>query len=329
MLSGDDDEGRNRILSDDSARWNRYARFDISGITGRKGDVFQIPFGFGMSGIMAMGSQVALAASSQENSLAHGLGNMVEITLDSFLPLPISRMSPIDNPMQFIFTSFMPTIARPPLEYTLNLNTFGQPIYRGSIYGSSRFGDAYSGGDSVAQLYKNASITMAELTDGGVDVSPNTLSFWANAYVDGGARLVSNLTGLAYTIMGEKDFEVKYDTQLMNSFFSRVSDIDARAYARTKKEVEKIRARINLFKGVNQPEFISYMKDNPYALATITSFDKANAQLTKLNAAAKTVRRAPGLSPKERREKLDIIKQYQLMLKKGISAQIDFIQLYE
>ena len=328
MLSGDDDEGRNRILTDDSARWNRYARFDISGITGRKGDVFQIPFGFGMSGIMAIGSQVALAASSQENSLAHGVGNMVEITLDSFLPLPISRMSPIDNPMQFLFTSFMPTIARPPLEYTLNLNTFGQPIYRGSIYGSSRFGDAYAGGDSVGQLYKNASINMAELTNGAVDVSPNTIAFWTNAYVDGAARLVSNLTGLGYTIMGEKDFEVKYDTQLFNSFFSRVSDIDARAYARTKKEVDKTRARINLFKDVNAKEYLDYMKANPYALATVTSFDKMNAQLNKLNAQANIVRRTPGLSPKERRERLDIIKQYQLMLKKGISAQIEFMQSY-
>ena len=328
MLSGDDDEGRNRILTDDSARWNRYARFDISQITGRKGDVFQIPFGFGMSGIMAIGSQVALAASSKENSLAHGLGNMVEITLDSFLPLPISRMSPIDNPMQFVFTSFMPTIVRPGLEYTLNLNTFGQPIYRGSIYGSSRFGDAYAGGDSVAQLYKNISINIAELTDGAVDVSPNTVGFWLNAYLDGGARLASNLTGLGYTLMGEKDFEVKYDTQLFNSFFSRVSDIDARAYARTKKEVDKIRARLNLFKGVNQPEFINYVKNNPTAIATVTSFDKMNAQLNKLNAAANTIRRTPGLSPKERREKLDMVKQYQLMLKKGISAQIDFIQLY-
>jgi hypothetical protein len=237
-------------------------------------------------------------------------------------------MSPIDNPMQFIFTSFMPTIARPPLEYTLNLNTFGQPIYRGSIYGSSRFGDAYAGGDSVAQLYKNASINMAELTNGAVDVSPNTIGFWLNAYLDGAARLASNLTGLGYTVMGEKDFEVKYDTQLFNSFFSRVSDIDARAYARTKKEVDKMRARINLFKDVNSQEYLEYMKKNPYAIAQVTSFDKANAQLNKLNALANTIRRTPGLSPKERRAQLDIIKQYQLMFKKGISAQIDFMQQY-
>ena len=53
-----------------------------------------------------------------------------------------------------------------------------------------------------------------------------------------------------------------------------------------------------------------------------------NAQLNKLNAQANIVRRTPGLSPKERRERLDIIKQYQLMLKKGISAQIEFMQSY-
>ena len=51
------------------------------------------------------------------------------------------------------------------------------------------------------------------------------------------ARLVSNLTGLGIYFNGRKKIlKVKYDTQLFNSFFSRVSDIDARAYARTKKE---------------------------------------------------------------------------------------------
>ena len=326
MLSGDDDEGRNRILTDDSARWNRYARFDISAITGIKGDVFQIPFGFGMGGITALGSQLALIGMGKENSPLKSLGNISEILLDSFLPLPISRMSIIDNPGQFAFTTVTPTMIRPMLEYTFNMNTFGQQIYRGGT--QSRFGDAYAGGDSLPQLYKDVAIGMAEFSNGAIDASPNTLYFWANAYADGAMRFISNLQGLGYTALGKKEFSVKYDTQLFNSFFSRVSDIDARKYADTKKDVEKIRGRLNLFKDTNAQEYIEYNKNNPASYAIVKTFDSLNAKLNKLNAQANLLRKMPGLSSKERTKQLRMVKVYQLMLKKGISEQIKIMESY-
>jgi len=326
MLSGDDDEGRNRILTDDSARWNRYARFDISAITGIKGDIFQIPFGFGMGGITALGSQLALIGMGKDNSPLKSLGNISEILLDSFLPLPISRMSIIDNPGQFAFTTVTPTMIRPMLEYTFNMNTFGQQIYRGGT--QSRFGDAYAGGDSLPQLYKDIAIGMAEFSNGLIDASPNTLYFWSNAYADGAMRFISNLQGLGYTVAGQKEFSVKYDTQLFNSFFSRVSDIDARKYAETKKDVEKVRGRLNLFKDTNTQEYIDYNKNNPASYAIVKTFDSLNAKLNKLNAQANLLRKMPGLSPQERTQQLRMIKVYQLMLKKGISEQIKIMESY-
>jgi hypothetical protein len=206
------------------------------------------------------------------------------------------------------------------------MNTFGQQIYRGGA--GSRFGDAYAGGDSVPQLYKDSSIAIAELTNGAWDPSPNTLSFWANAYLDGAMRFVSNLQGLGYTALGKKEFSVKYDTQLFNSFFSRVSDIDARNYAGTKKDVESIRSRLNLFKDTNAQEYIKYNKNNPASYAIVKTFDSLNAKLNKLNAQANLLRKMPGLSPKERTEQLRMVKVYQLMLKKGISEQIKIMESY-
>ena len=126
----------------------------------------------------------------------------------------------------------------------------------------------------------------------------------------------------------EEEFSVKYDTQLFNSFFSRVSDIDARKYAETKKDVEKVRGRLNLFKDTNTQEYIEYNKNNPASYAIVKTFDSLNAKLNKLNAQANLLRKMPGLSPKERTEQLRMVKVYQLMLKKGISEQIKIMESY-
>ena len=80
---------------------------------------------------------------------------------------------------------------RPMLEYTFNMNTFGQQIYRGGT--QSRFGDAYAGGDSLPQLYKDIAIGMAEFSNGLIDASPNTLYFWSNAYADGAMRFIREI----------------------------------------------------------------------------------------------------------------------------------------
>ena len=93
----------NKTLNDDLSRWTRFARFDISGITGNKNDVLQLPWGFGLGGFPAIGAQLGGLLSSNENSYQSILGNTIEITLDSFAPFPISRMDPTEAGVTWLF----------------------------------------------------------------------------------------------------------------------------------------------------------------------------------------------------------------------------------
>ena len=115
MMAGDDDEGRNRVLTDDMARWTRYARFAIPGTD----MFFQIPWGFGLGFFASAGAQIASVLSGR-NSIADAIGNTIPTFLDSFMPLPVSRISPVENFPAFVIDSALPSAARPFVEYMMN-----------------------------------------------------------------------------------------------------------------------------------------------------------------------------------------------------------------
>jgi hypothetical protein len=320
LAPGDDDEGENKILNDDLARWTRYARFDLSGLTGNKKDVIQIPWGFGLGGIPAIGAQMAGLISSNENTPASIFGNVIGITLDSFLPLPISRIDPTKHPMIFIMDSVVPTAARPMFEFMINKNAFGQGIY--NELATKRFGSAYQAGDNVPQMYKDASIALAELTDGAVDWSPNIMHFFGNNYIDGITKIGQNLYGMQLALRGQKEFTPKGDLLLLDSFFSKYSDLDQRAYSRTVTDIENLEAKINLFKDTNPYEYNDILAKNPFAPTVIDYYNGMKSTLNDLNKQANIIRKQPGLNAKERSLRLEGIKDLQLVYKRNITAQI-------
>jgi hypothetical protein len=326
LAPGDDDEGENKILNDDLARWTRYARFDLSGLTGNKKDVIQIPWGFGLGGIPAIGAQMAGLISSNENTPASIFGNVIGITLDSFLPLPISRIDPTKHPMIFIMDSVVPTAARPMFEFMINKNAFGQGIY--NELATKRFGSAYQAGDNVPQMYKDASIALAELTDGAVDWSPNIMHFFGNNYIDGVTKIGQNLYGMQLALRGQKEFTPKGDLLLLDSFFSKYSDLDQRAYSRTVTDIENLEAKINLFKDTNPYEYNNILAKNPFAPTVIDYYNGMKSTLNDLNKQANIIRKQPGLNAKERSLRLEGIKDLQLVYKRNITAQIQMALEY-
>ena len=326
LAPGDDDEGENKILNDDLARWTRYARFDLSALTGNKKDVIQIPWGFGLGGIPAIGAQMAGLISSNENTPASIFGNVIGITLDSFLPLPISRMDPTEHPMTFIMDSVFPTAARPMFEFMINKNAFGQGIY--NELATKRFGSAYQAGDNVPQMYKDASIALAELTDGAVDWSPNIMHFFGNNYIDGVTKISQNLYGMQLALRGQKEFTPKGDLLLLDSFFSKYSDLDQRAYSRTVTDIENLESKINLFKDTNPYEYNDILAKNPFAPTVIDYYNGMKSTLNDLNKQANIIRKQPGLNAKERSLRLEGIKDLQLVYKRNITAQIQMALEY-
>jgi hypothetical protein len=208
MMAPDDEWERNSTKNDNMQQWTKYARFHIpNGVSEAMGMgkdvVFQIPWGFGLGAFASMGAQIAGMAHGN-TSLKDGIGNIVLGGLaDSFLPIPVSRIPITEKPHLFVLDSLLPSVMRPYFEYTWNVNGIGQTINSAS---QRKFGDAFTGGDRIPEVWKDFSAWLYNSTGGGVNLSPNTAYFFANSYADGFTRLGE----LAYSWIdigaGEKSF---------------------------------------------------------------------------------------------------------------------------
>jgi hypothetical protein len=311
-LADDDDEGRNKIINDDLSRWTRFARFDIG-----EDKVVQIPWGFGLGGFMAAGAQIAGAMSSKTNDLKDVFSNVVNIGLDSFIPLPVSRINMVDNPSAFVLDSVTPSLARPFFEYAMNMNAFGQEIYNNR---QSRFGSAYTGGDNIPDMYKDAARFMVD--NWGVNASPNSLYFFANNYMDGLTRIMQNGYGLGLTLAGQKDFDAKRDLFVLESFISNKSNVDQREFGKIQEEVKKKEAMLNMFK-TNPEKYAEYISKHPLDPMIVKMYNQqVNSRLKNLQEQANKFRMMPGLSPKDRKEILTPNKDYQNMVKRQITSTL-------
>lgn len=296
MMAGEDDEGRNKVVTDDMARWTRNARFHIPGTD----IIIQIPWGFGLGAFAAAGAQIA-SIGAGKTSLADAFSNVATIGLDSFLPLPISRISPIDNFPAFAMDSVTPSAFRPFFEYVMNLDGLGREIYNNR---QSRFGDAYTGGDNIPEMYKKAARELFDATNGAVDWSPNTMYFFASNYFDGMAKMASSATNMGLTVAGQKEFDLKNDVAFISSFIGSKSNIDAREFSSVEKKVQELEKRINALK--DRPEQLDkFMDANPDAYAAVQFYNsQVNGSLRQIRAAANQVRASKELSIKERKEQL-------------------------
>ena len=322
MLSGDDDEDKNKAFTDDMSRWTRYVRFHY----GTEDKVIQIPWGFGLGSLPAMGAQMAAMTNNPTFSTLDAVGNIANIALDSFAPLPVSRMSPVDNPQAWLIDSVMPSLLRPFVEHTMNVNGLGQHIYNSQ----SRMGDAFTGGDNVPDLYKDAAAYLATISEGDIDWSPNTLYFFANSYLDGASRIAHNGYGVGLTLAGQKEFDIKHDIPLIDSFISNRSTLATREFVDTKADVLNIERKVNMFKS-NPELYIDYITNNPGDEAIVDLFNKETASSLKdLQSMAKGIRIDRDLSPKEKSEMLRENKQLQDMVKANITSNVEMLkQFYE
>ena len=299
MMAGDDEEGRNRVAIDDMARWTRYARFFIPGLE----KPIQIPWGFGPGAFASAGSQIASIGSGRV-SIGEALSNIVTVGLDSFLPLPFSRISPVENFPAWAMDSVTPSAFRPFFEYVMNMDGLGREIYNNR---QTRYGDAYTGGDSIPEAYKMAARALFDATDGAIDWSPNTMYFFASNYFDGMAKMATAATNLSYTVTGDKDFDPKNDLPFIGSFIGTKSNVDAREFSKVEDQIKAIDKRINSLK--DKPEALErYLEANPNAYGAVEFYNaQVNGQLREVRAVANQVRANGELTPRERKLQLEEI----------------------
>jgi hypothetical protein len=324
MISAPDDEWkRNNTKTDNMEQWTRFARFHIPNEISQqlglgKDVVFQIPWGFGLGAFAATGAQIAGMALGNV-SIKEGLGNIAgTILLDSFLPLPISKIPITESPRNWLIDSIMPSVIRPLVEFSMNMNGIGQAINSAS---QRRMGDAFTGSDRIPEIYKDAAKWWFKKTDGegfaGIpgDISPNTIYFLANSYLDGLSKIGEITYNWANLDKGAKEFNPKNDIPLFGSFFGAKTNVDSRQYGKVEQKIKEIDQRLYTMKKDDPMQYAMYVAKNPLYPSVVDVYQSKQGELNKLRQKATEIRNLKGLSPKERDQMLKIITLEQNMLK--------------
>ena len=315
LMAPDDDWERNSVKTDNMEQWTRNARFHIPDSVGLGRDVIiQLPWGFGLGAFPSIGAQIGAMFSGQA-TIKQGMGNIVgSILTDSFLPIPISKIPMTEHPLSWAFDSIMPSVVRPISEYLMNMNGIGQAINSATM---RRFGDAFTGGDRIPEVYKDFSKWLYETTEGKYDMPPNTAYFLTNSYIDG----IAKLGELAYSWVdlskGEKTFNPKTDLPLFGSFFGSKPNVDAREFSKVQDKLKDLETRAKTLSKVNREVYADFRANNPGAESAIQVYNLQKARLDKLRQRANELR-AMDISQAEREEMLKLNITQQNMLKHSI-----------
>jgi hypothetical protein len=294
--SSDEDElGRNRVATDDMARWTKFARFHIPGLN----NPVQLPWGFGLGGFAAVGAQIgAMLDSKNPTSTAEYLDNIRSVVMDSFLPLPMSRIPVTEKPLQFALDSVLPSLGRPLFEYAMNIDALGHQIYNNR---QTRYGDAYTGGDNIPESYKFATRWLAKTTNGAINWSPNTLYFFFNNYADGASNLINSPISVGMWLSGKKDFNSHTDTMFLDSFFGTRSNFDARQWSKIEEDLKDRGEKVKMFKESDPVQYAKYLASHPLDEMLSKMYDDdVNGRLKDLRAEANKWRTMQGLDTKTR-----------------------------
>lgn len=294
-LSDDDEMGRNKALYDDPAQWTRYARFHIPGFE----NPIRIPWGFGLGAFASAGAQFAMVAQGNA-TLADALKNTFHVALDSFLPLPFSKVDPTEKPAVWLIDSLTPAPLRPMVEHTLNVDGLGRRIYNDT---QSKYSNVFVAGFNIPEIYKDVSRLMYEVTDGAVEITPNSLYFFATNYADGIVRPLTTASNLAMVAYGSKDFSSKTDLPILGGFVGAPSNVDAREFADAEKKVLSLRTKLNTLEEKYPEKYAKYIENNPMDEAIVEAYNNTvNGDLKKYRSEVKEMMQMEGLTPKERNE---------------------------
>jgi hypothetical protein len=335
LAAPDDEWRRNNTKTDNMEQWTRFARFhipnDVSQSLGLGKDVvFQIPWGFGLGAFAAAGAQIA-GMTIGNASIKEGLGNIAGTILpDSFLPLPMSKIPVTDAPIHWLVDSIAPTVLRPFVEFISNKNGIGQAINSAS---QRRMGDAFTGSDRIPEVYKDAAKWWFRKTGGegfaGVpgDISPNTIYFFANSYLDGVAKIGELTYNWANLDKGAKEFNPKNDIPLFGSFFGAKTNVDSREYGKVEEKIKEIDKRLVTMEKDDPTVYAKYITKNPLHPSIVEVYQSKQGELNALRQQATEIRNMRGLAPKQRDQILKIITLEQNMLKHQMVMQFKALGL--
>lgn len=313
--AGDDELKRNTVATDNMDLWTRNLRLPASVLGIKDEDAFlQIPWGFGIGAFPALGAQFASAAAGNQKP-ENLTFNVLSILMDSYMPVPLSRISPLDNPVAFAMDSVTPSVLRPGVQFWGNLDGLGREVYQNNV---TKYGAAFMGGANIPEAYRTAANMLTEVTNGDVNVQPNVLYFWANSYLDGPLRIAQNVYGMNQVLEGRKELEWKKDFAPVASFLGQKSRIDSREFADVEKKVKEMRSTMNMFLANNNEKALRrYIERHPNAPFIVDYYNKEiNRDLRNLSEAVNQTKADRSLTPAERTQRLKDLYLLQDMTKR-------------
>jgi hypothetical protein len=315
MMAGEDEEERNKVLTDDPVRWVRNARFNTGIEIGGRDLVIQLPWGFGNGALASAGAQIAFTAFGGQSFMSM-TNNIMDAAFESFLPLPVSKINKFEHPTAWAIDSITPSALRPLYEFTMNMDGLGREIYNNR---QSRYADAYTGGDNIPQMFKDAAGYLFETT--GIDVSPNSMYFFANSYLDGASRVAATTWGLGNVMIGRKDFDPRTDTFLLDMYLKAPSNYDARMFSEAEKRIREMEKGYKAVEGT--AAMGQYMQDNPMDKAVVDFYNSyVNGALRDLRAQGNQIRRDKTMTPAQKKQQLQLITKQQNQVKSAFTTAL-------
>lgn len=327
LLTADKDEqGRNVVATDDPSMWTRNARIPAK-FAGEGNDFMNAPWGFGPGAFAALGAQLAILGNGNQTTKEF-IENLFPITLDSFIPVPAPRFSPIENPLQFAINTISPTPVKPFIEFMINTDSLGRKIY-------SERGDAYSAGLHVPEYAREVSKWLADETAGfetPLIINPESVAYFVNNYADAVGKLVSNIYGTVGLTSDEKEFNVKTDVPFVGSFIGKRSSVDARKFYDLQTELEDRKKLLKSYEG--RPAYDAYVQAHPEAFWMVELYDKTiNGTLKDLQSEKKQIEGGRGMysdwSEKEKQAALKQIRSNSEFIMSDFVSSIEALKMNE
>lgn len=322
LMGSDDDElGENKIAKDDSSLWVRAARFTIPGTE----KVVQIPYGFGLGSFMAWGAQMANFGQGNQ-TLGEFISNSAQIGIDSFIPLPVSRIPFNEDAKTTVFAvwdTISPTAMRPVFQYMMNMNGLGQEIYNDEE--RSKLPAALTSRGYVPESYRELSEYLFDVSDGSVNVSPSLLMFFTSSYMNGLSLFGQNVENMALLSSGDKEFNAKSDTIIFNSFIGNQSNYEAKEFNRVEKIIKNLKQKVE-GKKLLMSDY-AFIDKHPDIEVLINMYDSDIAgPLKNLQAQANQIRNDPNMPKIEREELLKSNKLDQKILKADLIKNYKYLE---
>lgn len=305
-----DEEGRNIVATDKHALWARNMRIpakaifgdDAEKILGKGNEFISLPWGFGAGSFASMGAQMA-ALLGGDIDVPEAALNMGTAAMDAFVPVPVAGVELARNhPVGWAVATLAPSVARPALEMAWNMDEFGRQVYNSRL---GKYGEAYSSGDYVAEVYKDVAASIREKFD--IDMSPSAVQFFMQNYVSGAAGVAEGAYNQYLTVTDQKDFDSR-DLNPLRSFIARKSSYDARKFSEIEPEIKEFSTRIAAYKAREDDEGLDrYLDKHPGADEAVRYYNKVRNRINELQGKINAIN-ASGMTPRERAEEVEDLK---------------------